>query len=52
MDNTEILDNVAATLRRMLDDIELIKPHGDAVWFLVLADELRTLAYYLESTPE
>jgi hypothetical protein len=48
MDNTEILEKVAATLRRLLNEIEEVKPHGDVVWFLVMADELRQAADLLD----
>jgi hypothetical protein len=48
MDNTEALDNIAATLRRMLDDIEQQKAQPDAVWLKAIKAEFRTLADYLE----
>jgi hypothetical protein len=52
MDTTEALDNIAATLRRMLDDIEQQKAKPDAVWLKAIKAELRTLADYLEeATP-
>jgi hypothetical protein len=50
MDTTEALDNIAATLRRMLDDIEQQKAKPDAVWLKAIKAEFRTLADYLEET--
>lgn len=51
MDTTEKLENVAATLRRLLEEIEQQKGSPNDVWLRSLTAQFRTLAGYIQETP-